>query len=603
MLPVSRFVFGVAVLSSAVSAVQSPMLGAVTLLCLLFLGWQYRRTVLSPSVQPTEEFSAEAEYDEVLPEPQLLDDQPDDMSSQHLKSLFADLASGVFTHRLPESAGTFVQDANIALAQVQTAVDEAVALADLMGSGDLSTDANGDYAGDLQHLREGLNRVQEGLRNMISAATDTADNVIAQSNEMRDASTTMKERLLSQNEVLGQLNDTMNDLGGSVSTINEMVDRSTETVAQTVQTATAAIEASNGARSAIERLEKDSQAIVGVLGVIEGIAQQTNLLAVNASIEAARAGQAGRGFAVVSEEVKALASRAGESVREVRAIVQRAQTSTRDCGAEVERCVVTIDRISTEAQGINEASRSISEACTEQRKLVGESIDGLKTFAEDSALTSQESKRASEISAELQKVANDLKVELNQFRLKDRTMISEITWRSKKVADLFESAVSNGAISEEDLFSRNYEPIANIEPKQYDTRFNELADQLLPDVLESAFDIHDNVVFSAAVNLDGFLPTHNRKFSKPPKVNEPEWNAAHARNRRFFNDRVGLAAGKSTQPYLIQAYRRDMGGGTFITMKDISAPIIVNGRHWGGLRIGYKPELRIGATSSKKAAA
>ena len=55
----------------------------------------------------------------------------------------------------------------------------------------------------------------------------------------------------------------------------------------------------------------------------------------------------------------------------------------------------------------------------------------------------------------------------------------------------------------------------------------------------------------------------------------------------MFNDRTGLNAGRNTRPFLLQAYRRDMGG-QFIMMKDISAPIMVQGRHWGGLRIGYK---------------
>jgi methyl-accepting chemotaxis protein len=60
------------------------------------------------------------------------------------------------------------------------------------------------------------------------------------------------------------------------------------------------------------------------------------------------------------------------------------------------------------------------------------------------------------------------------------------------------------------------------------------------------------------------------------------------RNRRLFNDRVGLAAGRSTKKFLLQSYRRDMGGGRFVAMKDVSAPIVVAGRHWGGLRIAYK---------------
>ena len=96
-----------------------------------------------------------------------------------------------------------------------------------------------------------------------------------------------------------------------------------------------------------------------------------------------------------------------------------------------------------------------------------------------------------------------------------------------------------------------------------------------------------HVAFSAAVNRDGFLPTHNRKFSKP-QGSDPVWNAANCRNRRIFDDRVGLKAGQNTQPFLLQIYRRDMGGGTFVLMKDLSAPIMVRGRHWGGVRLAYK---------------
>jgi methyl-accepting chemotaxis protein len=95
------------------------------------------------------------------------------------------------------------------------------------------------------------------------------------------------------------------------------------------------------------------------------------------------------------------------------------------------------------------------------------------------------------------------------------------------------------------------------------------------------------IVCCAAVDRNGFLPTHNRKFSQP-QGGDVTWNTANCRNRRLFNDRVGLAAGRSTKKFLMQSYRRDMGGGQFVAMKDVSAPINVAGRHWGGLRIAYK---------------
>jgi methyl-accepting chemotaxis protein len=66
------------------------------------------------------------------------------------------------------------------------------------------------------------------------------------------------------------------------------------------------------------------------------------------------------------------------------------------------------------------------------------------------------------------------------------------------------------------------------------------------------------------------------------------WNTANCRNRRMFDDRVGLKAGRNTEPFLLQVYRRDMGGGEFVLMKDLSAPLWVGGRHWGGLRLAYR---------------
>jgi methyl-accepting chemotaxis protein len=96
------------------------------------------------------------------------------------------------------------------------------------------------------------------------------------------------------------------------------------------------------------------------------------------------------------------------------------------------------------------------------------------------------------------------------------------------------------------------------------------------------------MTFCAAVDRNGYLPVHNLVFSKPQKPDDPVWNAANARNRRIFDDRAGLAAARNTRPFLVQAYRRDMGGGVTVLMKEIDAPITVRGRHWGGFRTAYK---------------
>ena len=73
----------------------------------------------------------------------------------------------------------------------------------------------------------------------------------------------------------------------------------------------------------------------------------------------------------------------------------------------------------------------------------------------------------------------------------------------------------------------------------------------------------------------------------PQRPGDVDWNKAHARNRRIFDDRAGLSAARVVRPYLLQNYARDMGNGETALMQEIDAPIRVFGRHWGGLRTGY----------------
>src|SRR5207237_9378558 len=97
-------------------------------------------------------------------------------------------------------------------------------------------------------------------------------------------------------------------------------------------------------------------------------------------------------------------------------------------------------------------------------------------------------------------------------------------------------------------------------PARAVARVVELRDGLSPPLQEELLALDPKVVFCAAVDRSGFLPTQNLKFSQPQGA-DAVWNAAHARNRRIFNDRTGLAAGRNERRFLLQTYRRDMGGG------------------------------------------
>jgi methyl-accepting chemotaxis protein len=158
---------------------------------------------------------------------------------------------------------------------------------------------------------------------------------------------------------------------------------------------------------------------------------------------------------------------------------------------------------------------------------------------------------------------------------------------AQQVSTLLEDALRTGTISMADLFDEQYKPIPNTNPQQHTTRFVDLADRLFPQVQERMLALSDKVVYCIAVDRNGYVATHNKKYCHPQR-GDVAWDTANSRYRRIFNDRTGLAAGRNQRPFLLQTYRRDMGGGNFIVMKEVDSPITVNGRHWGGMRLAFK---------------
>lgn len=359
-----------------------------------------------------------------------------------------------------------------------------------------------------------------------------------------------------------------------------------------------------GIESQLRGLEDALARVARVAKEINAIAKQTNLLALNATIEAARAGAAGRGFAVVATEVKSLAGKTGEATQEIdetlrylteqaRALMARSTASvskaasvredTDRIGAVMEAVAGAMVDVDSQQQRIADATAAIAASID---KVEGRIVDMAAGVAQSSSSLSHARDQLNGLigaSERLIGATADLGVETV-----DTPFINAVRDAAARIASAFEADLAAGRISEDDLFDGDYQPIPGTAPEQLLTRFTPITDRLLPSIQEPILSLSERIVFCAAVDRNGYLPTHNAKFSQPQRPGEVAWNTANSRNRRIFNDRVGLAAGRSTQPFLLQAYRRDMGGGKFALMKDVSAPIIVRGRHWGGLRLAYK---------------
>ncbi len=348
-------------------------------------------------------------------------------------------------------------------------------------------------------------------------------------------------------------------------------------------------------RDALSAMEKESEEI-------KRIAKEVHMLAINASIVAARAGEEGRAFTVVSAAINELsqstsktAGRITDSLKDLKgsagAMVEEGREA-HNKAVKVREGVASIDDAFENIEGVVADIRSRARTIERESQAIDNSskkLNGSVREIESAASVSAEAlSKATDRTTALIDMGEELvalSADLGGSTV-DSPFIEKVQQMAAQAGRAFEQGIADGSIIEAALFDRHYEPIPNSDPQQFMAPFTSFTDRVLPPIQEAALGFDRKVVFCASVDTNGYLPTHNLKFSRP-QGNDPVWNAANCRNRRIFNDRVGLKAGRNTNRFLLQTYRRDMGGGNFVMMKDLSAPIMVNGRHWGGLRFAY----------------
>ncbi len=325
---------------------------------------------------------------------------------------------------------------------------------------------------------------------------------------------------------------------------------------------------------------------------ITQIALQTRLVAFNASVEAKRAGEAGRGFGVVADAVKDLAAQVEQSSKQITGTVARLGSRIAALAREIRHDASAVQagavhqalaEVGQGAHRIHRAAVGSNEVCAGLEARMGgiESEMRRTTGALDAARTRTETFLA--ISEALIEHVAECGVETE-----DTPYIRAAQHAALRIGQLLDDALRTGTIAAEALFDEQYQAVAGSQPAQHLTRFAALADRLFPQVQDKLLSLSDKVVFCIVADRNGYIACHNPKYNQPQRAGDVVWNTANCRNRRIFNDRTGLASGRNQRPFLLQTYRRDMGGGQFVVMKEAAAPITVGGRHWGGLRLAYK---------------
>jgi methyl-accepting chemotaxis protein len=419
-----------------------------------------------------------------------------------------------------------------------------------------------------------LNVVRRLSRSISTVGKDAA--------EVRGALEDTQRVVQAQGQAMQALAQQLNQIGQAQSAIANATAQS----AAAVQRARVAL---GGVGGEVVGMATTLAQVSDAAAEITKISLQTRLVAFNAAVEAKHAGDAGRGFAVVAEAVKALAGQVESSSKAIVSAIATLQ----------ER----IDRFSNELTENRDKPSPIHAAFHEVEADVQRIAESATQSGQQMGLLNE---RARELEREVQQASHSLKVAFDGsdrflrmsedlveqiaesgFEVDDMPFIRAAQDAAGEIAALLEGALQGGQISAADLFDQNYRPIDGTSPPQHTARFCQLTDRIFPPVQEKVLGFSDKVVFCIAADRNGYIATHNRKYCQPQRVGDTVWNTANSRYRRIFNDRTGLASARNTRPFLLQTYRRDMGGGRFVVLKEATAPIMVNGKHWGGVRLAF----------------
>lgn len=165
----------------------------------------------------------------------------------------------------------------------------------------------------------------------------------------------------------------------------------------------------------------------------------------------------------------------------------------------------------------------------------------------------------------------------------EREMLALALDFSKRCSEVMEKWLAAKEVTEERLFAGLYYPTLGVIPPKFTTDWDRLADRDVQAIEEAVLAKSGAIFYAVLVDKNGYLPTHNVRYSQPLTGNAAN-DLVNNRTKRIFNDKTGISAARSTAPFLIQRYQRDTGE----QMVDLSVPVYVKDAHWGAVRIGYR---------------
>ncbi|WP_291490186.1 methyl-accepting chemotaxis protein [Desulfurella sp.] len=427
------------------------------------------------------------------------------------------------------------------------------------------------------------------LKNITHHMNETKDNLEAINKTMNDSTKSIAD--ISKNmEGFARFMEEVNNISNKTISITDEINNGSRQTMKVLE---------NNNKS-MENLQNQIDGIISIVNIINDISNQTNLLALNAAIEAARAGEHGRGFAVVADEIRKLAEQTQKQSKEIEKTINIVAENfdglidgNKMIGDTIDKnmhsvqdMIIAFENLASKINQANNMINTITAGIEQQSSSVEEVAQTVEYLANSVKEISNSLDAVSAKSLDLSKMSSQVANIIKKVKVGSplEKVVEIANQGAKEMKEFIEESIKKGLISSEDIWDRNYIPIPNTNPQKYRTRFTDFFKKYIQPIEDKYLNMDPNFRFFLLTDNNGYL-IHNSIYDQPLTGNY-EKDLVGNRSMRIFNDPVGLAVARNTDSVIIQVYPRDTGE----VMADVGVPVFIEGKHWGGIRVGLAVE-------------